>query len=154
LIVRIWVLKTLLALMVVHAAQGDLESSKSRELERSQSSKNSTDSDWSICFIQISCESLALELFFPHPHHEPRTFKSHIYALRLICTCSVAQALSITTFRFRKDAELTKLFKIAYRVAFRGRRPDFRDFKNRSKIACNFAKTKYFKNLKVGSDSP
>jgi hypothetical protein len=31
LIVRIWVLKTLLALMVVHAAQGDLESSKSRE---------------------------------------------------------------------------------------------------------------------------
>jgi hypothetical protein len=64
-----------------------------------------------------------------HPlHHEPRTFKSHIYILRLICTCSVAQALSIPTFRFRKDVELTKLFKIVYRVVFRSRRPDFRDF--------------------------
>jgi hypothetical protein len=89
----------------------------------------------------------------PH-HHEPRTFKSRIYTLRLICTCLVAQALSITTFGFRKDVELTKLFKITYRVVFRGRRPDFRDFKSRSKIACNFTKTKYFENLKVGWDNP
>jgi hypothetical protein len=92
--------------------------------------------------------------FLPPPNHEPRTFKSHIYTLRLICACSVAQALSITTFRFRKDVELTKLFKIVYRVVFRGRTPDFRDCKSRSKIACNFTKTKYFENLKVGSDSP
>jgi hypothetical protein len=92
--------------------------------------------------------------FFLPPPPEPRSFKSHIYTLRLICTCSVAQALSITTFRFRKDVELTKLFKIAYRVVFRGRRTDFRDFKSRSKIACNFTKTKYVENLKVGSDSP
>jgi hypothetical protein len=107
-----------------------------------------------VCFIQKSCKSLALELFFSLPHHEPRTFKSYIYTVRLICTRSVAQALSMTAFRFRKDVELTKLFKIAYRVVFRGRRPDFRDFKSRSKIACNFTKTKHSENPKVGSDSP
>ena len=106
------------------------------------------------CFVQKSCQSLVLELYFPPPHHERRTCKSHIYTLRLICTCSAAQVLSITTFRFWKDVELTKLFKIACRVVFRGRRPDFRDFKSRSKIDCNFTKTKYFENLKVGSDTP
>ena len=92
--------------------------------------------------------------FFLPPHHEPRTFKSHIYTLRLICTCSVAQALSTATFRTQKDVELTKLFKIAHRVVFRGRRTDFRDFKDRPKIACNSTKTKFFENPKVVSDSP
>jgi hypothetical protein len=107
------------------------------------------------CWImQNFCQSLAPELFSPPPNHEPRTFKSHIYTLRLICTCSVAQALSTATFRTQKDVELTKLFKIAHRVVFRGRRTDFRDFKDRPKIACNSTKTKFFKNLKVVSDSP
>jgi hypothetical protein len=104
------------------------------------------------------CKSLVKawrrNFFIPPPHHEPRTFKSHIYTLRLICTCSVAQALSASTFRTQKDVKLTKLFKIAHRVVFRGRRTDFRDFKDRPKIACNSTKTKFFKNLKVVSDSP
>jgi hypothetical protein len=107
-----------------------------------------------VLFYSEIMQKLGAGTFFLPPHHEPRTFKSYIYAVRLICTRSVAQALSMTAFRFRKDVELTKLFKIAYRVVFRGRRPDFRDFKSRSKIACNFTKTKYFENPKVGSDSP
>jgi hypothetical protein len=107
-----------------------------------------------ICFCaEIMLKLGARTFILPPPFKLPRTFKSHTYAIKPICTYSIAQDLFTAIFESRKDVKLTKLFKIDHRVVYRGRKADFYYFESRPKIACNFIKNIYFENPKTASDS-
>jgi hypothetical protein len=111
-----------------------------------------------IHYCDLFCAEIMLKLgartfILPPPFKLPRTFKSHTYAIKPICTYSIAQDLFTAIFESRKDVKLTKLFKIDHRVVYRGRKADFYYFESRPKIACNFIKNIYFENPKTASDS-